>query len=196
MKEQPDDLKVGERVRVRTWSGFASGKVEKVGRRDGKVVVRLDSGATTRIDPSRITRVGEDVSCPTLGTTTSAPRVAEPYMGDDRLDSMVVAARTFLPQPKKRTVRDRDYLDWLRGRPCVACGFDGECDPSHHGRGGVGLKASDEGAVSLCRACHDHWHQHGELRTKRGWKKDKTDRWLAAHAARLRAEFKLSRRET
>ena len=68
-------------------------------------------------------------------------------------------------------LRDRQYLDWLKDRWCVACiagrdhapsragGF--VCDPAHGPVNGRGSKGPDNEAIPLCRHHHDEQHRVG-----------------------------------
>lgn len=60
--------------------------------------------------------------------------------------------------PKPKTARDPDYLNWLREQPCAFCRHPAPSEVSHHGRRGVGLKASDHLALPSCRRCHRRHH--------------------------------------
>lgn len=65
------------------------------------------------------------------------------------------------PLPKPVTYRDHNYLDWMRGQPCVMCGKHGE---PHHVRrlywgAGVSHKPHDYCTISLCREHHDPKHE-------------------------------------
>ena len=67
-----------------------------------------------------------------------------------------------VPVAKAKPVRNRKYLDWLRGLPCAFCGQDAQrCEASHHGKHGVGTKADDTGALPACSACHERHHRIG-----------------------------------
>ena len=67
--------------------------------------------------------------------------------------------------PRRVSVhRDREYLDWLKARLCIAC-LPGsancllrDCDPAHGPSAGKGLKGPDNEAIPLCR--HHHVEQH------------------------------------
>ena len=59
--------------------------------------------------------------------------------------------------PKPIKYKDVKYLNWLKGKPCIACGKPGE---PHHVRkecwgAGMGTKPHDYCTVSLCRNHHD-----------------------------------------
>lgn len=60
--------------------------------------------------------------------------------------------------PKPKTPRSSSHLTWLRTLPCAWCGGAPPSESSHHGRRGVGIKASDLLAVPLCRDCHARHH--------------------------------------
>lgn len=52
------------------------------------------------------------------------------------------------------------YLAFVREQPCCWCGHRAPSDPHHFGPRGIGRKADDLHTVPLCRACHDHFHDH------------------------------------
>jgi hypothetical protein len=60
--------------------------------------------------------------------------------------------------PKTKTPRDPKYLQWLRAQQCAFCGAPPPSEVSHHGRRGVGLKASDHLALPSCHGCHQRHH--------------------------------------
>lgn len=95
--------------------------------------------------------------------------------------------------PKEKTERDRAYLDWLATQPCCACDFPCS-DPSHHGRGGMGIKASDLGALPLCRRCHDYWHATYRIRGRDHFTEERTEEWINVRAAWYRGEFERRQR--
>jgi hypothetical protein len=110
------------------------------------------------------------------------------------------------PVKKKRAaprrvsvLRDREYLDWLRDRGCVACErairrfgdlrvdkdtriFAELSDPAHYRVNGRGSKGPDNEAISLCRHHHDEQHQIGwpAFEAKYGFSREKE---AAAHWA-------------
>ena len=71
------------------------------------------------------------------------------------------------------------FLQWLRGRECMASGIRGQapgCDGKvqaahvdYAGDKGVGTKVSDRYAVPLCQRHHAWQHQHGWPRFERAW---------------------------
>jgi hypothetical protein len=62
--------------------------------------------------------------------------------------------------PKPKTFRSKKYLDFIRGKPCLACGKPAPSDPHHENLGfcGAGMKAPDTHTVPLCRECHRKHH--------------------------------------
>lgn len=76
--------------------------------------------------------------------------------------------------PKERAARDRAYLDWVRGQPCVVTGMYG-VEAHHvigHGRCGT-VKTSDYLAIPLTREMHRRLHD-------KGWRA-----WEAEHGSQL-----------
>lgn len=71
---------------------------------------------------------------------------------------------------KKKTYRNKKYLNWLRSRPCVVTGPETEEGSviAHHVRmgnnGGIGLKPSDYRCISLDAIEHRKLHDGGERR--------------------------------
>ena len=72
---------------------------------------------------------------------------------------------------KVETVRDPDFLVWLRDLPCCMRGrhdlrCEGDVMGCHYrrgGRGGTAFKVSDRRAVPMCFAHHNLQHNMGEL---------------------------------
>lgn len=65
---------------------------------------------------------------------------------------------------KTPAIRDRAWLDTVRGFRCVICGAS-PCDPAHirYGLGGgMGLKPPDNLVLPLCHHHHMEQHQVGE----------------------------------
>lgn len=62
---------------------------------------------------------------------------------------------------KKKTHRDKDYLEFVKSKPCIICGQTAE--PHHVETAGKGLKCSDYKTVPLCRICHTYCHSMGKL---------------------------------
>ena len=54
----------------------------------------------------------------------------------------------------ERPVRDPKYLAFLRKLCCVVCGSYRGVEAAHFGAHGMGQKASDLDALSLCHRCH------------------------------------------
>ena len=142
-------------------------------RRDGRVVVRFHDGTTARVRSGDVTLAERKNRVPAPVTVQRGTR----------------APVSLVPQPKPHTPRDRPYLDWLRTQPCAACSRPPPCDPSHHGRGGVGIKAPDHDAIPLCRSCHNYWHDHRRIVGRTDLDKPQTSAWLETQARRHRAEF-------
>lgn len=66
--------------------------------------------------------------------------------------------------PKTPVIRDRKYLDWIREQRCVISGQT-PCDPAHiriGGRGGMGMKPSDDRVLPLAPHLHAEQHRIGE----------------------------------
>jgi hypothetical protein len=64
--------------------------------------------------------------------------------------------------PKPQRIEDKEYLAWIRKKPCVVCARKAV---AHHeqitGRG-IGIKASDYEVIPLCEACHKRRHDIGK----------------------------------
>lgn len=66
--------------------------------------------------------------------------------------------------PKLNPIRDRAYLDHLRGEPCIVSGYRGEgVDPAHIGTLGRGIKRGDDEVLPLRNVFHTNGHQSGEV---------------------------------
>lgn len=90
--------------------------------------------------------------------------------------------------PKPQRVRDPDYLDWIRTRPCLlfllpggGCTW-GDSDPAHVKSRGAG--GGDDTVVPLCRKHHREQHQLGVKSFERKYGLD-----LQGEARRLRAAW-------
>ncbi len=62
--------------------------------------------------------------------------------------------------------RDRQYLDFVRCKPCIVCGRSSQRCEAHHLNditlgGGMAKKVPDYYAVPLCRDCHQALHDNG-----------------------------------
>ena len=179
---------VGEKVYVSTLQRSGVATVDRV-RRDGRLAVVYSDGTRSRVRADQVRR-----SVDRRPGVVPAPIDRTP---PPPLASRATPAPMGTPQPKPVPVRDRAYLDWLRGQPCVACGFPHGCDPSHHGAHGMGTKADDDRAVSMCRRCHDHWERGAPRRVfaREHLDDDATDEWLRDQARRLRAVFMKERED-
>jgi ERF superfamily len=92
-------------------------------------------------------------------------KVAERQFGTSAAETAVkVAHKSDLEFPKARRIRDKAHLRFVAKQPCVVCGRL-PSDP-HHLRfaqsRGLGLKASDEFTVPLCRVHHRELHRAGK----------------------------------
>lgn len=62
--------------------------------------------------------------------------------------------------PMKRRKRrpkpgdDPKYLQWIRERPCVCCGYPAPSEAAHFGPRSIGLKPPDRQTLPLCASCH------------------------------------------
>ena len=86
------------------------------------------------------------------------------------------------------TVRDEDFLNYIRDQPCAVC-METPSDPHHLDSGVMGSKGDDWTAVPLCRQHHREYHDHGErhMRAEYG-----VDLWKESHR-HLRRYLKLNR---
>ena len=69
--------------------------------------------------------------------------------------------------PKRKPMRNKRYLEYVRKLSCLMCGSVYGSDP-HHIKGighfsGVGQKASDYLTMPLCRNCHEQMHRDPTL---------------------------------
>ena len=68
-------------------------------------------------------------------------------------------------EKNKRWV-NKDYTNWVATLPCANCGLDDETTVAHHlkhrhaphGGAGIGMKAQDFFAMTLCFECHQSAH--------------------------------------
>lgn len=85
--------------------------------------------------------------------------------------------------------RDRKYLDWLRGEPCILTGFRANeyeaVDPAHMGTLGRGIKSPDNEALPIRHSLHALASQIGEVSMLRQYAPDDV----------IRAAFKALARE-
>ena len=93
-------------------------------------------------------------------------------------------------------VYDQEYLRWIRHQPCCAKVHGGRCggrvEADHTGRRGVGQKADDRSAVSLC-------HNHHVWRTNfagpfKEWDQMRMREWLANEVIRHNHEYTMKER--
>lgn len=98
--------------------------------------------------------------------------------------------------PKTPIVRDRRYLDWLRGQPCIVTGRDGVSEPAHLrllGSGGTGMKPSDARCLPLNHSFHRQQSEIGEPRAWLTWAQEYPEfyfKLLIDEAERRYAEWK------
>ena len=80
---------------------------------------------------------------------------------------------------------DRDYLTWLRWKPCLVCGRH-PCQ-AHHPRHNVGMgqRAHDHRAVPLCYQHHEDVQQY----RLDGMNREQLRDWMDAAAERLRKDY-------
>jgi hypothetical protein len=64
--------------------------------------------------------------------------------------------------PKPKTYRSKKYLEFIRTKRCIVCGYD-QTVPHHEplGHGGKGIKAPDSFTLPMCHLCHNYRHQQG-----------------------------------
>lgn len=78
-----------------------------------------------------------------------------------------------------------EYLDFIRTKPCVACGKRAPTDPDHLiARGWREGKRLDLFTLPLCRKCHSQRHQWGNQKFQEHWQLN-----LWEQVARLMAEY-------
>lgn len=80
--------------------------------------------------------------------------------------------------PDTQTVRDEDYLDWVRDQPCAVCPAPSPSDPHHLDSGVMGSKGDDWTALPLCRRCHRAYHDEGHRSFQ---KRRNVNLWKQAH---------------
>lgn len=69
--------------------------------------------------------------------------------------------------PKQKTFRSPEYLDWVRQQECCVCGTTPPTE-AHHligtGKlGGMGMKAPDWTCIPVCHHCHQNIHMNPVL---------------------------------
>ena len=146
------DYKIGEKVKVRLFSGrIYQGIVEKD---DGgsRVVVMIDG-------KKKILR----------RENLFKPRKLDGGAIVNRGSVALYDEANFISLPKSKPDRDSDYLKFIRSKSCCSC-HSKQSEPHHwapKGRGGrMGSKCSDYRTVPLCRKCHDYFHSTGAVPTE------------------------------
>jgi len=92
-------------------------------------------------------------------------------------------------------IRDRAYLNWLRGERCIISGqppsdFD-PVDPVHIGTAGKGIKSPDNEALPIAHSLHVLGHASGEISMLRKYAPDDVLRAaFRAYARELYAQYK------
>ena len=88
------------------------------------------------------------------------------------MDSRPPAPKEDEPCLSFATVKNPEYLAFLRSRPCILC-FSEHSEPHHVFKtlagisyAGIGLKGSDFLAIPVCRRCHTRFH-NGSLKLER-----------------------------
>jgi len=76
------------------------------------------------------------------------------------------------------TIRDEQYLDYIRAQPCAVCAAPAPNDPHHLDSGVMGSKGDDWTCVPLCRTHHREYHDHGEAHVER---EHRVDLWRHSH---------------
>jgi len=69
----------------------------------------------------------------------------------------------FNPQPKVKIFRSEDYLDFIRGKPCLICKRSPQSN-AHHEKfkgGGTSIKCDDTRSVPMCNKHHRERHDTG-----------------------------------
>lgn len=154
--------KPGQVVVVATISGPRKAKVESQGRTRGVLRVRWEhNGQIALVDVDRIR------AAPRPAARAKPQPRTEQVPDPVPLPAVPIAERrlaTLKPVPKPRApTRSETFLAWVREKPCASCRMPGPSDPHHYGPRGMGQKTDDHRVVPLCRACHDHFHQHARL---------------------------------
>ncbi len=95
-----------------------------------------------------------------------------------------------MQQPKPQTYRNKKYLDWIKTKPCVACGAPAD-DPHHMTVAGTGVRGSDYFTLPCCRAHHDDMQLHRWMILEVKWHFTKADAWR--RVAELMQEYLLQK---
>lgn len=135
----------GTRVEVRVGGRWRPGVVRFYEPSIGEYAVDLTGPSTAAIAVQR---------AHVRAARGRAPRQRPPVATATAPRTLAVADLRPVPKPTSR-LRSDAYLAFVRRHPCASCGTPAPSDASHHGRRGVGQKADDVLAVSLCRGCHE-----------------------------------------
>ena len=138
-----------------------------------------------------------------LASTVMAAPKAEQAQASIRNSRPASIAKSHLPYPEPRRIRDRNHVRFVTKQPCLICGRK-PSDP-HHLRfaqnRALGRKVSDEFTVPLCRGHHREAHRCGDEAT--WWKSVGVDPtvaaralWRATHPLPTRADKISSKSET
>lgn len=153
--------KPGQQLTVATVSGPKAATYEGPGRTTGVARVRwVHNGKIVAVDEARIAGSGRHVPAEHQPTPRPSARAAPVLARAVNRES----APRLQPVPKPApATRSRDYLAFVREKPCMSCRMPGPSDPHHWGPRGLGQKTDDHRTVPLCRKCHDHFHDTGRL---------------------------------
>jgi len=61
-----------------------------------------------------------------------------------------------LEEQEIETVRDQEYINWVKTQPCAATNSPPPNEPHHVAQGGTGMKGSDWTIIPVCRKVHDY----------------------------------------
>jgi hypothetical protein len=76
------------------------------------------------------------------------------------------------------TIRDENYLGYVRDIPCLVCAAPPPSDPHHLDSGVTGSKGDDWTCVPLCRKHHREYHSVGERKMEDRYP---VNLWKCAH---------------
>lgn len=109
-------------------------------------------------------------------------------------DSYRVSPQSLILIP--RSLKNRAYLKFITGLPCLTCGQNWWIDPAHTGPRGRGQKTTDLHTIPLCRKCHDSYHQLGRVEFERVNGLDLNKTILGLQARAVAQGIDLSRDDT